>query len=166
MTNFTNYLSARDASGVQASAQGSTAAEQAAYASAQALSAHLEHLQMSFPSKASNGTYGIVPFGLIPEAASVVSAWFTPHADQAGSATNYGDIKVINLGTAGSGTAILASKTLSAAGASGGSNQPVSMALSSTVSMAASAIIGVSYTKAGNGIDLVAHSIEVVYRRA
>src|SRR5688572_15611446 len=83
-------------------------------------------------SRASNAADAIIPLGRIPHNAFALSAYIIPHSSQAGSATHYADVKVVNLGAAGSGTTVVASKTFSAAGASVASNTPGAMTMGNT----------------------------------
>lgn len=117
-------------------------------------------------SRASNAADGVVPLHIMKQAGSLLSASLMPTASQPGSATNFAQIKIIDLGTDGTGTRVLAStNALSAAGGS------VAAAASANIpsvaaSIAAGRVIGVSYASAGNGIALVEHKIQLDYNLA
>ncbi len=155
--SFTPYLSARSAatSGlVNSSALAET-------------SAALQYFAVNVPSRASNAANSIVPVGVPGQAISVVSVYMVPQVSQAGSATNYDDLGLINLSSDGTGTVVVASKTFSAAGASVAAGAAGSFALNggASASVAAGAALAASYTSQGNGIAIVAHTINVAYRR-
>lgn len=157
---FTPYLSAR-----------SQATSGLVNASAlQEISGGIGRMIVNVPSRASNAANGFVPIENVPQNMSVVSAYIMPQTSQAGSATNYDDITIVNLSSDGTGTAVVASKSLSAAGASVQAGAPGSFVLASGASASALSVgsgnvLAVSYTSAGNGIAVVAHTIEVAYRR-
>ena len=115
-------------------------------------------------SLASNGTYDAFGIEPAPGNCTIVSAFFVPSASQAGSATNYFDLKILDLSTDGSGTTVLASKTLSASTTSIAANAAGSMAITDSNSVTALNVIGVSAVKAGNGIARVAGEVVVWYR--
>lgn len=156
--SFTPYLSARSAA-TSGLVNASALVE---------VSAGLQYFQVNVPSRASNAANSIVPIGRADQAISVVSAYMIPQSSQAGSATNYDDISIINLSSDGAGTVVVASKTFSAAGASVSAGSAGSFALNggASASVAAGQALAASYTSAGNGIAIVAHTIEVAYRRA
>ena len=154
--SFTPYLSARSAA-TSGLVNSSALVE---------VSANLQYFQVAVPSRASNAANSIVNIGVPGQAISVVSAYMVPQSSQAGSATNYDDITLFNGSSDGTGTAVIASKTFSAAGASVAAGAPGSFALSAAnASVAAGQAIAASYTSQGNGIAIVAHTIEVAYRR-
>lgn len=118
---------------------------------------------MSVASQASNAANNILEFFPPGQAISVLSAWVVPLTSQAGSATNYDDIGLINLGSGSAGTVVMASKTFSAAGASVQAGTPGSFAIVSP-SKTSAEHLAFSHTSAGNGIALVARTYHMAYR--
>lgn len=116
------------------------------------------------PSRASNAADRTVSIGLKGQAIKILSVDLIPEASQAGSATNYADVKIVNLGSGSAGTTVVASKTFSAAAASIAANTPGAFTLGSVVSKASAEHFAVSYGSQGNGIALVAHALAVAYR--
>ena len=114
-------------------------------------------------SIASNAANAIEPFFPTGQAISILSAWIVPLTSQAGSATNFASVNLVNLGSGSAGTVVMASKTFSVSTASVAAMTPGSFALG-TASKTSAEQIGVSYTSAGNGIALVAHDIQMAYR--
>ena len=121
----------------------------------------------SVASNASDGgvTEGRFAIPTLPtgKTAKLVGAKWIPVSSQAGSATNYRDLKVVNLGQAAAGTAVMASHTLSATGASVAAS--VAQALTMTtatasVSATSGDVIELQTISAGNGIAIVAGCIQ------
>lgn len=119
---------------------------------------------MSFASQASNAANNVVGFFPAGQAISVLSVYVDPISSQAGSATNYDNIGLVNMGSGSAGTVVLASKTFSAAGASVDANVPGSFALGTVVTKASNEHLAISHTSAGNGIALVARTVHMAYR--
>lgn len=150
--NFTPYLSDRSLPATsQAPAQASAAPRPMG----------------SLASRASNAANGAVPLLKLGNAIELKGVDFVPHASQAGSATNYADVTIIDMGTDGTGTAVLGTKSFSAVAASVAAlvAGPMTMVTSKSSNVASGHIIGVSYTSQGNGIALVAHGINLDYRQ-
>src|ERR1051326_4098976 len=122
-------------------------------------SRHFDLHAASLASRASNAADAAVPIGVMPDAAVLVSAWIVPHSSQAGSATNFFNARLIDFGTDGSGTAILASYSLSAAGQGIGALSAGAMTMSSSLSVPSGHVLGISYLSQGNGIAAVAHGV-------
>jgi hypothetical protein len=122
------------------------------------------HHTMSFASRASNAADDVIDFfHALGHTVSVLSVYYVPHISQAGSATNYDDWKLINMGSGSAGTAVVASKTFSATGASVQAETPSSLSVASAA-IASNEHLGISRVSAGNGIALVAHTIHMAYR--
>lgn len=153
--NYTPYASSRGDSGTTAAS---------ALSAGSAVQSVANIIAANLPSRASNAADAIVPIGVIPVNATILSVNQVPASDQAGSATNFANVKVINIGSGGSGTATIGSKSFSAAGASIGSNAKGSHALGAGSAATAGDVVGVSYASAGNGIALVAHAIQIAYQ--
>ena len=115
-------------------------------------------------SRASNASDSAIPIGIIRQATQLLSGDILPTASQPGSATNFADVGIINLGSDGNGTVVLASRTFSAAGTSVDALAPGALTIVGTPTVSAGEVIGVSYTSQGNGIALVAHGISLSYR--
>ena len=151
MSNFTPYLSARSATPTINSS------------ALQDRTSFVDRYVISNASRASNAANAILPLGVAEVAISVVSAWIVPLTSQAGSATNFASVNLVNLGSGSAGTVIMASKTFSVSTASVAAMTPGSFALG-VASKTSAEQIGVSYTSAGNGIALVAHDVQMAYR--
>jgi hypothetical protein len=90
-------------------------------------------------SLASSGANGrLIEIGIAPHDMRVRSAWWTPTGGDQGTAASYRNVKLINGGTAGTGTAVVASLALSASKAS---LTPASMVADSAVTVPAGAMI-------------------------
>jgi hypothetical protein len=94
----------------------------------------------------------------------ILSVDIVPQASQAGSATNFADVGLVNLASGGAGTTVLASKTFSATGTSVAALAPGALTNVGTPTIAAGEAYAVSYTSQGNGIALVAHAVAIQYR--
>ncbi len=119
---------------------------------------------MTFASNASNAANPVQDFFPPGQAISVLSVWVTPSTSQAGSATNYTDIQLVNMGSGSAGTTVLASKTFSAAAASVDANVPGVFASVASASKARTEHLAISHTSHGNGIALVARTIHMAYQ--
>lgn len=98
-------------------------------------------------SVASNGANGrLIELGVAPHDMRIRSAWWTPTGADQGTAASYRNVKLINGGTAGTGTAPVASLALSASKAS---LTPASMVVDSTVTIPAGAMIYASQDTVG-----------------
>lgn len=120
--------------------------------------------QINMPLRASNaGDSNAVILAPIGAAGSVVAIHVAPIASQAGSATNFADIEIINLGSVGAGTVVLGSVSLSATATSIAANSASSLAVSNPT-FASNEQLGVSYASQGSGIALVAHTLQIRYK--
>lgn len=118
-----------------------------------------------YASLASNGTDRAVPF--FPpggQKIQVLSAWIVPLTSQAGSATNYPGVRLVDYGTGSAGTTVLASKEFSATSLSVDANTPGAMTLGATVTVSGTHHIVVTHEQVANGLDLVAHAVHMAYR--
>jgi len=116
-------------------------------------------------SVASNATDTGQPICRCKNAGSVLSAFFIPSASQAGSATNYRTPKLINMGSAGTGTTVIASITaLSASTGSVIANTAKAMTMTTTAAdytVAAGDILAWYTTKSGDGIAINAGDVQI-----
>ena len=154
MTNFAPYLSHRDNAPV--------------FNTSTELSAQDIHPITGYlPSRASNATDSIIGIGVVAHDGLVVGGYFIPTTSQAGSATHFANLRLINLGPSANLSTNLASRSLSAAGQGVSAHQRGDMTLSSgtAISVSAGDVIGVSYASQGNGIAVVAHTAELHYRK-
>ena len=108
----------------------------------------------------------VTPLSAPRQACTLLSADIIPTASQAGSATNFADLLVVNLGSDGNGTTVLASYTLSATGASIDALAPGACTVESSPTVAAGEVIGLSIDNSsnGNGIDVGAATVALAYR--
>ena len=119
---------------------------------------------VNLPSRASNAGDAAIPLAVPRHAGSLVSADIVPHASQAGSATHFAVVDVINLSTDGTGTAVLASKSFSATGTSVAAAAPGPLSVAAAPTFTSADALAVSYSSQGNGIALVAHAVALTYR--
>lgn len=125
--------------------------------------ANVYFMDVPVASVASNAQ-AVVPILGPGQAIQVLSAQMIPTASQAGSATNFFVASLINLGSAGTGTTVLASRSFSATGTSIAALVPGSLTLGSVTSRASAEVLAMSYTSSGNGIAAVAHTLHLAYR--
>lgn len=155
MNNFTPYLSSREGTNIeQASAM-------------QALTSARHSVQKSYASRASNAADGIIPLGHVPEDGVVVSAAFQPETSQAGSATNYANLSIVNLGPTAAISAVIASHSLSHAtqGKAALGKQAMTLSTGTALSVSAGDMLGISFASQGGGIAIVPGHAVVTYRR-
>lgn len=118
------------------------------------------------PSRASNAADSIIP--LFPpghQPVELLSAVFDPISSQAGSATHYADLKVINLGSGSTAGSVMALWSLSAAGQGVSALIPQQMTIASAaIGVASGERPAISYASQGSGIAVVAHSLHLAYR--
>lgn len=104
-------------------------------------------LKAAHASVASNGANGrLIELGVAPHDMRVRSAWWTPTGADQGTAASYRNVKIINGGTAGTGTAPAATLALSASKAS---LAPAAMTVDSTVTIPQGAMIYASQDTTG-----------------
>ena len=117
-------------------------------------------------SAASTDNANVTPITAPRQAAELLSADYVPNASQAGSASNFADLLVINLGSDGNGTTVLASYTLSATGASIDALAPGAFTVGSSPTVAAGEVVGFSIDNSsnGNGIAVGAGTVSVAYK--
>lgn len=98
-------------------------------------------------SVASNGAVGrLIEIGVAPHDCRVQAAWWTPTGADQGTAASYRNVKLINGGTAGTGTTVVASLALSASAAS---LTPRAMTTVSSATIPAGAMIYASQDTVG-----------------
>lgn len=119
--------------------------------------------ETALASRASNAANAAVPLTVAPQPLVVLSAQLMPLSSQAGSATNFANVAIIDAGTDGTGTAVIASYTFSATGTSIAANGLGALTVVAP-SVASGHQIALSYSSQGNGIPLVAHSLSIAYR--
>ena len=113
-------------------------------------------LRANHASAASNTANGrIIPLGIAPHNLRVRAAWWTPTGADQGTAASYRNLTIVNGGTAGTGTASVASKVGSASAAS---LVPVAMTVDSTVTVPAGAMLYASQVTVG-GTDATGTAI-------
>jgi len=120
----------------------------------------------SVTSMASNaGITSYQPVCRCKNAGSVLSVFFIPSASQAGSATDYRTMTLVNLGSVAGGTTVVASYTaLSAAAGSIAANTAGAFTMTTTAAnytVAAGDVLAYNTTSAGNGIATVAGKLQI-----
>jgi hypothetical protein len=120
-----------------------------------------QHRQSSI---ASNGADAAITLFWAPQNIKVTAAYWTPYGeDQGGHATSYRRVAVVNGGTAGTGTVVLASHNFTATVASKGK-----VSLSGTGTVASGNAVMFSYLTVGGTKDdetvLQAGAIQVEYQ--
>lgn len=119
---------------------------------------------MPFGSLASNGTDRTRSFFPPGQAIAILSAWVAPDTSQAGSATNYPGVRILNHGTGSAGTAVLAQRNFSGTALGVDAGLLGSMTLGAVVSKASGDQLAVQHEQVANGLDLVPHTVHMAYR--
>jgi len=113
----------------------------------------------SVASNAANTVYQ--PICRVDRAGALKAAYWIPSASQAGHGTNYRTLKIVNLGSAGSGTTVAASLGLTASKAAN-----VAHALTVDTdnnSLSAGDVLAYVTTSAGNGIAVNAANVQLEF---
>ena len=117
------------------------------------------------PSRASDAANLIIPVMGKGHGVELLSAHVSPLTSQAGSATNFANLLLVNMGSGSTVGSTMASYSLSATA------QGIPALMDGELGVVAAAAakgsaerMGLSYASQGNGIALVAHSLHLAYR--
>jgi hypothetical protein len=127
---------------------------------------HFNELRLAAASVASNAANTVYqPVGRIynngDNDATLLGVYWTPSASQNADTTNYRNLQIVNLGSDGTGTTVMASKALSATHAA---NVPVALTLVSGVDAADGDILAYVTTSTASGKAVNAALVQIVYQ--
>lgn len=115
----------------------------------------------SVASNAADAVNQII--GRVESAGIFRAAYFMPSASQAGSASHYRTLKIVNLGSAAAGTVVLASYALSASTTSVVASTAKTLTNGAVLSLAASDLLAYVTTSTGNGIPINVGTVQIEY---